>query len=180
MKVCILSASPNKVGLTNSCVEICINTLIEDNVKTEWKILNKYNLKRCEACGKRGWGICYDKGNCRMDDDFNSLQKELEEYDAYIIISPVYFHEMSEVAKTFFDRLKRCQAFNKESKITEKTVLFIACAGGSGSGTENTLNSMNILAKFMKWNIADAIGVNLKNFDEKRTVIKESCKNIFA
>lgn len=60
MKICILSASPNKEGLTNSCVEICKNVLEENNVKADWKVLNKYDIKRCEACGKRGWGICYE------------------------------------------------------------------------------------------------------------------------
>lgn len=174
MKICILSASPNEIGLTNSCVEICKDILEENNINVDWKVLNKYNIKRCEACGKRGWGICYDENRCRIDDDFNDLQSSLEEYNAYIIVSPVYFHEMSEVAKTFFDRLKRCQSFNVNSKITNKNVLFIACAGGSGAGTENTLNSMKILAKFMKWNIIESIGVNLKNYEDKKKAIEKS------
>ena len=81
---------------------------------------------------------------------------------------------MSEVAKTFFDRLKRCQSFNVNSKITNKNVLFIACAGGSGSGTDNTLNSMKILAKFMKWNVVGSIGINLKNYEISKNTIEES------
>lgn len=63
----------------------------------------------------------------------------MENFDAYVFITPVYFHEMSESAKTFFDRLKRCDAFNDDSKIKGKKIVCIACAGGSGSGTVTDL-----------------------------------------
>ena len=130
MKTMIISSSPNRIGLTNSCVDTCIKTLQELNVETKWIVLNQYNIKKCEACGKRGWGICLEEHICRMEDDFNNLQEEMGEYDNFIIVSPVYFYEMSESAKTFFDRLKR---FNDNSKIKGKKIVCIACAGGSGT-----------------------------------------------
>lgn len=173
MKVVIISASPNKEGLTNSCVDVCIETLKQKNIETEWICLNKYNLKRCEACGNRGWGICLEQHRCRIDDDFNSLQEKIQEYDAMIIVSPVYFYEMSEVAKTFFDRLKRCQSFNENSKLANKKCLFLACAGGSGDGTDQTLSSMKILCKFIHTDVVNYIGVTRKNFEEKKEEIKE-------
>ena len=52
---------------------------------------------------------------------------------------------MSESAKTFFDRLKRCDVFNDESKLKGKKIVAIACAGGSGSGTEETLKAFDTL-----------------------------------
>ena len=48
------------------------------------------------------------------------------EFDSYIFVTPVYFYEMSESAKTFFDRLKRCDAFNDNSKIKGKKIVCIA------------------------------------------------------
>lgn len=174
MKVVIISASPNEVGLTNSCVNECIETLEKENIKTEWICLNKYNIKRCEACGYRGWGICLEQHKCRIEDDFNSLQDKISEFDSYIIVSPVYFYEMSEVAKTFFDRLKRCQSFNENSKIANKRMLCIACAGGSGDGTNQTLNSMEILAKFLHTNVVDYIGITRNNFEHEKQHVHES------
>ena len=64
MKTMIISSSPNKIGLTNSCVDICIKTLQELNVETKWVVLNQYNIKKCEAWGKRGWGICLEEHIC--------------------------------------------------------------------------------------------------------------------
>ncbi|MBE5821817.1 MAG: flavodoxin family protein [Clostridiales bacterium] len=174
MKVVIISASPNEIGLTNSCVNVCLETLKQESIETEWICLNNCNLKRCEACGHRGWGICLNEHRCKMDDDFNSLQEKIQEYDAYIIVSPVYFYEMSEVAKTFFDRLKRCQSFNEDSKLANKKMLCLACAGGSGDGTEQTLNSMSILAKFLHTEVVEYIGITRKNFEDKKDVIKQN------
>ena len=45
MKVVIISASPNEIGLTNSCVNVCMETLKKENIETEWIWLNTYNLK---------------------------------------------------------------------------------------------------------------------------------------
>lgn len=57
MRVVLVSSSPNEIGLTNSCVQVCMETLKKANIQTEWIVLNHYNIKKCEACGKRGWGI---------------------------------------------------------------------------------------------------------------------------
>ena len=127
MKTLILSFSnnlvnqesfiPNKMGLTFSCVEVCENKLREQGIEVEHICINKKNIKKCNACGKRGWGICADKHICVQDDDFNDIYKHMGDFERFIFVTPVYFHEMSESAKTFFDRLKRCDAFNDESKI---------------------------------------------------------------
>ena len=113
-----------------------------------------------------------------MEDDFNKLQEEMGEYDNFIIVSPVYFYEMSESAKTFFDRLKRCQSFHEDSKLKDKKMLCIACAGGSGDGTENTLHSMKNLAKFLHTEVVDYIGITKKNFENEKERLVESTKKL--
>ena len=130
MKVLILSFSankvnedsyiPNKKGLTFACVDECINELDKKNIQSKHICMNYKNIKKCMACGKRGWGICLEEHKCIIDDDFNEIYNIMKEYDEYIFVTPVYFWEMSESAKTFFDRLKRCDAFNDNSKIKGK------------------------------------------------------------
>ena len=176
MKTMIISSSPNKIGLTNSCVDICIKTLQDLNVQTKWIVLNQYNIKKCEACGKRGWGICLDKHICIQNDDFNEIYKHMGDFDVYVFITPVYFHEMSESAKTFFDRLKRCDAFNDESKIKGKKIVCIACAGGSGSGTEETLKAFDTLNYFLGTKMYARIPVTKANFEKQRKVIENAMK----
>ena len=90
MKTLILSFSnnlvnqdsfiPNKIGLTFSCVEVCENKLREQGIEVEHICINKKNIKKCNACGKRGWGLCADKHICIQDDDFNEIYKNLTTY----------------------------------------------------------------------------------------------------
>ena len=160
MKVLILSFSsnqvnedsfiPNKIGLTFSCVEEC-----EKQLKTL-----KYEYEH----------ICIQK------DDFNEIYKYLENFDAYVFITPVYFNEMSESAKTFFDRLKRCDAFNDNSKIKGKKIVCIACAGGSGSGTEETLKSFDTLNYFLETEMYSRIPVTKANFENQKVIISDAMK----
>ena len=81
---------------------------------------------------------------------------------------------MSESAKTFFDRFRRCEAFNENASLIGKQMLCIAAAGGSGNGTKNCLNSMNLLAKFLKIKVVDNIGITKFNFEDKKDNIVES------
>ena len=74
MKVLILSFSnnkvnedsfiPNKIGLTFSCVEECIKELKKSGKEVEHICINRKNIQKCLACGKRGGGICLNKHIC--------------------------------------------------------------------------------------------------------------------
>lgn len=184
MKVLILSFSnnqvnedsyiPNKIGLTFSCVEECEKELKRLGNKVEHICINKKNIKKCLACGKRGWGICLEEHKCIQQDNFNEIYEYMSDFDAYIFITPVYFWEMSESAKTFFDRLKRCDAFNDNSKIKGKKIVCIACAGGSGNGTEETLKSFDILNYFLKTKMIGRIPVTRANFEKQKEVINKA------
>lgn len=186
MKVLILSFSnnlvnedsfvPNKRGLTFSCVDVCEKYLKDQNIDVEHICINKKKINKCFACGKRGWGICGEEHKCIQKDDFNDIYNHMGDFDMYIFITPVYFHEMSESAKCFFDRLKRCDAFNDNSKIMGKKMICIACAGGSGSGTEETLNSFDILNHFLRTEMIGRIPVTRFNFEEQTKLMIESIK----
>ena len=169
---------PNKIGLTFSCVEYCEKILKKLKYESEHICINKKNIEKCRACGKRGWGICGSKHKCSIKDDFNDIYEHMSEFDGYIFITPVYFHEMSESAKTFFDRLKRCDAFNEDSKIMGKKIICIACAGGSGSGTEETLQSFDTLSYFLRTEMIGRISSTKYNFEETKKEIEESVNNI--
>ena len=188
MKTLILSFSnnlvnedsfiPNEKGLTFSCVEVCENKLKEKNIEVEHICINKKKINKCFACGKRGWGICLNEHICIQKDDFNDIYKSMSDFDNYIFITPVYFWEMSESAKTFFDRLKRCDAFNDDSKIKGKKIICIACAGGSGNGTEETLRMFDTLDHFLKTEMAGRIPVTKFSFEEQKDKIIDAINSL--
>ena len=188
MKVLILSFSsnqvnedsyiPNKIGLTFSCVEECEKALKKLGNEVKHICINKKNIQKCLACGKRGWGICLEEHKCIKKDNFNEIYNYMSNFDVYIFVTPVYFWEMSESAKTFFDRLKRCDAFNDNSKIKGKRIICIACAGGSGNGTEETLKSFDILNHFLKTKMNGRIPITKFNFEKQKKEIIKAIKSL--
>ena len=127
--------------------------------------LNDLNILKCIACDQ-GWGICLKGNKCILEDDFEKVHEAMGEVDGFVVVTPVYFHDMSESAKMFFDRLRRCEAnlkFNREkvNKIEKKPFICVAAAGGGGSGTLSCLTSMERL--FFHLNKTDYR--NLPKFD---------------
>ena len=188
MKTLILSFSnnivdedsfiPNKKGLTLSCVEVSEEELKKYGCEVEYICMNKRRINKCFACGPGGWGKCWDEHKCIQKDEFNDIYEHMSNFDCYIFVTPVYFKEMSESAKTFFDRLKRCDAFNDNSKIKGKNLICIACAGGSGDGTEETLKSFDILNYFLKTNMVGRIPVTRFDFDKQKELIIETINKL--
>jgi multimeric flavodoxin WrbA len=106
----------------------------EAGAATELVHMKQRKLKACLQCDN-GWGICSKEGNCILEDDMQAVREELWRADAIVISTPVYFGEVSEVAKNFLDRVRRCEvAGPSENKMAGKLGLAIAAAGGSGGG----------------------------------------------
>lgn len=82
--------------------------------------------------------------------------------------------------QNIFDRLKRCDAFNDNSKIKGKKFISIACAGGSGNGTENTLNAFDVLNHFMNMEMIGRIPVTRFNYEEQKNEIQNSINKFMS
>jgi len=134
MRVVGLNASPNEDGLTASVVKAVLEGATEAGADTRLVHMKSLRLKMCQQC-EDGWGLCRKEGRCVLEDDFQSVREELHGADAIVISTPVYFGEVSEVAKGFLDRLRRCEAAGPGgSRLAGKLALGIAAAGGSGGG----------------------------------------------
>jgi multimeric flavodoxin WrbA len=142
MHVVGLNASPNEDGLTATAAEHALAGASDAGADTQLLHMKRYRLEACRQCN-RGWGTCGSEGVCVIEDDFERLREELHRADALVISTPVYFSDVSEVFKTFFDRLRRCRfAGREESPLAGKPVIGIAAAGGSGGGTVNCQRSL--------------------------------------
>ena len=136
----VITSSPNKEGLTESCGAAAE----KGNGEAVMVRLNDLNILKCNACDV-GFGICLGENKCILEDDFEKVHEAMGEVDGYVVVTPVYFQEMSESAKTFFDRLRRCEAVNldqKVNKIEKKPFICVAAAGRTGIGTLSCLTNM--------------------------------------
>ena len=132
MRIVGLNASPNQDGLTASMLQEVLAGAESAGAETLLVHMKERELGACRQC-ENGWGRCRKERLCIIKDDFQALREELLTADAIVFANPVYFGELSEVAKSFLDRLRRCEA-SEEGPLAGKLFLGIAAAGGSGGG----------------------------------------------
>lgn len=176
MKITIFTASPNQDGLTAACGGAAKQAVDEAGAEVLYINLNTMNVGKCSACGS-GWGTCRDKHICQVQDGFQKIHEVIADSDMFITVTPVYWGEMSESAKAFFDRLRRCEALKREGSILYgKPIIAVAAAGGSGNGTLTCLESMERLFKHVGATIFDLISITQKSRFYKIDTIKASVK----
>ena len=156
-KIAVIWSSPNKDGLTASAKEQFIKGLTEENAQIDEIHLNSHKIEHCKACGN-GWGSCGKSGNCFIQDDFEEIYQTLSEADGIVWISAVYWSEMTECFKAFFDRLRRCDA-TVNHKLADKRCVLVACAGGTGRGSLECLDQFERGLTHMGMRVYDRISV---------------------
>lgn len=157
MKVVVLWSSPNSDGLTASAKENVIKGLKAKNVEVLDVKLNSLKMEHCRACGN-GWGTCNKIGTCVLNDDFSDLYQKLTDADGIVFVSAVYWSSMTECFKAFIDRLRRCEATHNHF-LKDKRCLLVACAGGTGRGTLECLQDMEMALNHMGMRAYDRIPV---------------------
>ena len=162
-RVVIVWSSPNADGLTANAVKQVRGGLTEAGARVEEIHLNGMELQHCRACGN-GWGTCRAKGACVIQDDFAGIYQALEAADGIVWVSAVYWSEMTECFKAFFDRLRRCDA-TANHFLAEKRCVLVACAGGTGRGAVECLQQMEKGLTHMGMRAYDRIPVVRYNAD---------------
>lgn len=157
MKTEVLWSSPNLDGLTANAKNQFVTGLLKAGAEVDEIHLNKLKIEHCTSCGN-GWGTCRSKGQCRIQDDFQSVYQRLVDADGIAFVSAVYWQDMTECMKAFFDRLRRCEAAHNHF-LTGKRCILIACAGGTGLGAIECLHNMEETLKHMGMRAYDRVPV---------------------
>jgi multimeric flavodoxin WrbA len=164
MKVLIITGTPKSEGLCCSCVKAASEGVGRSGADFEVIRLCDEKLNRCAICDE-GWGICREEHICRFGGDgFNAIQQKMADADALILVTPVYWGDITEAMKAFFDRFRRCEAMKGEGgAMAGKPVLLVVSPGGSGNGMISALEQLERLCRHLSAKIFDYIGVNRWN-----------------
>ncbi|MEJ5198646.1 MAG: NAD(P)H-dependent oxidoreductase [Anaerolineae bacterium] len=174
MNVLIIHSSPNRDGLTAACAAAAAEGVRAAGGHADEVRLNDMQVGMCRACDN-GWGTCRTEHVCQVEDGFQALHARILAADALVLVTPVYWGEMSESAKALTDRLRRCEASRgEESGLRGKGVLCVAAAGGSGGGMITCLLSMERWIQHVRARTFDLIGVNRWSRPYKLAAIREA------
>lgn len=180
MNVIIIHSSPNRDGLTAACAAAAIEGVRSAGDQAEEVWLNEMQVGMCQACDN-GWGTCRKEHVCQVEDGFQALHARILAADALVLVTPVYWGEMSESAKALADRLRRCEASRgEESGLRGKPVICVAAAGGSGGGMITCLLSMERWIQHVRARTFDLIGVNRWSRPYKLVAIREAARTLAA
>ena len=103
VKVLGILGSPRRGGNTERLLDAALEGAAEAGAAAEKVVLDALTLRPCTACDG-----CRDGGRCVLDDDMAALYPKIEDADAIVLASPVYFESVTAQAKAFIDR---CQLF---------------------------------------------------------------------
>jgi len=178
MKVLGIQTSPNVDGLTASMAQAALRGAAAAGAETELLHLRKLDLHTCLAC-EQGWGICREERRCIIEDDFESVRQAIGAADAVVVSTPVYFGEVSEITKVFFDRLRRCEwGVGEDSPLYGTPVLAISAAGGSGGGVVTALEMLERYVAMVGLPIFDYITVTRRSMDHKLGTAEEAGRRL--
>ncbi len=175
MSFLIVSASPNRDGLTAACAQAAAEGIRSAGAEVEEVRLAEAGVGMCRACGN-GWGPCRQEHRCQTEDGFQQLHARAGGADGLVLVTPVYWGELAESARAFTDRLRRCEASRGRgtSLLAGKPVIAVAAAGGSGNGTVSCLASMERWIQHVQARPFDLIPVNRWSRTYKLAAIKEA------
>lgn len=179
MKVIAIQSSPNIDGLTANTAKSFLRGAESVGHETELIHLNDHVIKKCKACDG-GWGQCRREGTCILEDDFQSIREKIDEADALLFATPVYWGDISESGKTFLDRLRRCESHSGFERYTDKLSVGIAAAGGSGNGAARALYLLEEYLKRMGFKTFDLVTITQMNKSHKLPMLEEAGKRVFS
>jgi multimeric flavodoxin WrbA len=180
MSVLVLASSPNKDGLTAECAQAAADGVRAAGGEAQIIWLNDEGIGLCKACD-RGWGPCRQEHRCVVEDGFQAVHERVKAAAAIVVVSPVYFGQLSESAKAFFDRLRRCEATRgDQSALSGKLAIGVAAAGGTGGGIVSCLDEMNRLFSHLRCSVSDMITVTRKSAPYKPATIREAAAAMTA
>ncbi len=178
--VIVIGCSPNPDGLTAACVAAAIEGARQAGGHAEEIRLNEMKVGMCQACDN-GWGTCRTEHACKVEDGFQALHGRVLAADALVLVTPVYWGEMSESAKALTDRLRRCEASRgDESGLRAKPVICVAAAGGSGGGMITCLLNMERWIQHVRARTFDLVPVNRWSRPYKLAAIHAAARAMIA
>lgn len=177
MKIVAVNASANKDGLTAMCATAFLAGAEEAGAQVNLIHLKDCEIERCRMC-VNGWGTCRELATCVIADDFERVRREILAADAWVLATPVYFGDLSELAKALMDRLRRCNIGSRGGQLKAKDFVAIAAAGGSGRGLGTCDEALERLAGHTGMRLADLINVTRRNKLYKVDTIKAAGRAI--
>lgn len=136
MKVLLINGSPKEKGCTYTALDEIAKTLDIEGIQSEIFYIGCEPIAPCKACG-----ACEKIGKCVINDKVNELLERLNEFDGFILGSPVHYAAASGNIVPFLHRLFYANA--QAGKVDLRLKPGSAIASARRAGTTATIDQLN-------------------------------------
>lgn len=77
-----------------------LSKYLNDSFKFTIRTPHNSNIKECVGCN-----LCFETGKCSIKDDMKDIKEEITDCDLFILVSPVFVHNVPGNMKNFIDRI---------------------------------------------------------------------------
>lgn len=120
-RIVAIVGSPRIGGNTDLLVQEILSGAESAGAETKVFYLNHMHIKGCQACQ-----YCKTHLTCRLDDEMQTLYREIENAQAVVIGFPIYMMQMSAQTKLFLDRLYAFRRSDGTLKLSPKDLILAA------------------------------------------------------
>lgn len=170
MKVLGILGSPRKGGNSEILLDKALEGAKACGLDIEKIVLNELNFSPCQECGG-----CDKTGRCVIDDDMCTIYKKLEEAEAIILASPIFFGSLPAQVKAMIDRyqcrwIAKYVLDEKDQQTSKRGFLILV----SGSNRDRFFKNAESIVK----NFFAVLGVEFKeslycpNVDKKARILE--------
>lgn len=155
-KVLVLMGSPRKKGNSAVLADRIAKGAKAAGAKVETVYLHGLDIKACTGCYK-----CQKPGarGCIIRDDMQAVYKSMQEADAWVIASPVYWFTMSAQIKLWMDRSLGFTTYAKDAFSGKRIAIAMSYGGDDpfDSGCVNALRTFQDAYSYVGSEIAGMV-----------------------
>lgn len=161
MKILGINASPREVSNVRIALEAALDAACAKGAESEIVDVNKLTITPCQ-----GDNYCKEHDSeCALNDDMQDIYQKIEEADAIILASPIYFCDVNAQSKLVIDRLYSYFMNPKYSELfSNKKVSIIATHGAAPfEAFESSLNTQMAAFEVLGFKTGDIINLEDNN-----------------
>jgi len=151
--VMVFKGSPREQGNSSALAEKTAEGARAAGAEVEIFSLHVMDIHPCDACD-----TCQETGVCVLKDDMQLLFPKLQEADAIVIASPIYWFTMSAQTKLFIDRWYALES-SQGNALKGKQFGILLTYGDTDPYSSGAINAMRTFQDMMRYIGAEITGM---------------------
>jgi multimeric flavodoxin WrbA len=165
--ILIFKGSPREKGNSSILADNAAEGAQAAGAEVETFSLHQMKIRPCDACD-----TCQETGVCVLKDDMQLLYPKLQEAEAILVASPIYWFTMSAQTKLFIDRWYALES-SQGNALKGKKFGIILTYGDTDPYSSGAINAIRSFQDIFRYIGADIAGMVYGSASDEGDVLKQ-------